>query len=523
MGTQDKRFRTIGNLKLIESKRMQLQATIDNSKSIESRRRYGQFATPYELAREIISYGLILQGKKDISFLEPSLGTGAFYSALLAECDKQSKRINSAIGIELDDDFFAAAQNLWGDTSINLVNGDFTEINCFEKVNFLISNPPYVRHHYIAQEQKAELSKLTRNETGVSLSGLAGLYCYFILSAHKWLAPNAICGWLIPSEFMDVNYGSALKEYLLNNVHLLRVHRYNPESCKFDDALVSSCVVWFRNEVVGENYNVEFSFGGTHGKPEISRIVDKKSLEKCKKWTHLADKANFSEQTRNAHTLTLGDFFTIKRGLATGDNDFFILSKEQIEEFDLDMNFFTPILPSPRHLKCDEVFSDKNGYPCLDTQYFLLSCTLSEDEIKEHHPSIWNYLNRGKATTANRYLCKKRKVWYFQENRSVTPFLCSYMGRGSSEHTIPFRFILNHTNAIATNSYLMLYPKDFLCDAITQSPGILHKVWEALTNITASDLECEGRIYGGGLKKIEPKELACVKCPQLEKLLIYAS
>jgi hypothetical protein len=64
----------------------------------------------------------------------------------------------------------------------------------------------------------------------------------------------------------------------------------------------------------------------------------------------------------------LGDFFTIKRGIATGDNDFFILSKEQIDDFGLDMQFFTPILPSPRRLKCNEIFSDKDGRPRLDTQ-----------------------------------------------------------------------------------------------------------------------------------------------------------
>ncbi len=94
------------------------------------------------------------------------------------------------------------------------------------------------------------------------------------------------------------------------------------------------------------------------------------------------------------------------------------------------------------------------------------------------------------------------------------------MGRGNSEHTAPFRFILNHTNAIVTNSYLMLYPKDILNDVITQYPDILHKVWEVLTSITACDLEYEGRIYGGGLKKMEPKELAFVKCPRLAELLV---
>ena len=263
MGTQNKRFGAIRNLSLIESRRMQLQMAIDNGKSIESRRRFGQFATPYELAQEIMSFGLTLQDKKEISFLEPAFGTGAFYSALLSECDKHAKIINTAVGVEVDKDFYVAANELWGHTNVNLVSGDFTEIEAFENINFLVSNPPYVRHHYIDKEQKSKLSAMIQKETDLSLSGLSGLYCYFILSAHKWLAPDAICGWLIPSEFMDVNYGAKLKEYFLNKVHLLRVHRYNPENCKFDDALVSSCVVWFKNETMENNYDVEFSYGGT--------------------------------------------------------------------------------------------------------------------------------------------------------------------------------------------------------------------------------------------------------------------
>lgn len=519
MGTQNKRFGTAGDLSIIEVKRMQLQTQIDDSKCIEERRKFGQFATPFELAKEIISYGLTLLNDNKISFLEPALGTGSFYSALLSEINKYPKYIKSAVGIEVDDKYYSVAHELWEDSNINLVNTDFTAAKGVGIANFLVSNPPYVRHHYIGKEQKSRLTELIKNETGLSISGLAGLYCYFILLAHKWLAPNAICGWLIPSEFMDVNYGSTLKQYLLNNVRLLRIHRYNPENCKFDDALVSSCVVWFKNELVSDNYNVEFSYGGTHENPKISRKVDKMSLEKCRKWTLFSENGIGNVQFKKIDTATLGDYFNITRGLATGDNDFFILSKEQIRALELDMAFFTPILPSPRYLKSNEIFCDSKGYPQLDTQYFLLNCTLPEDELKVNHPSIWHYLNSGKETTAQKYLCKRRKVWYFQENRSVTPFLCSYMGRGKGNNPVPFRFILNHANAIATNAYLMLYPKTLLKEAISQSPDILYKVWEVLTNISAGDLEREGRVYGGGLKKIEPRELSNVKCPHLAELL----
>ena len=295
MGTQNKRSGTIRDIELIENKRIQFQTAIDRSKSIESRRRFGQFATPIDLAKEIVSYGLTLQDDNELSFLEPALGTGAFYSALLSECGKQSKNIKQAVGVELDDDFYSAALNLWGDTNINLVNNDFTETECLENINFLICNPPYVRHHYITKEQKTKLSSILKEETGLSFSGLAGLYCYFILLAHKWLAPNAICGWLIPSEFMDVNYGNTLKQYLLSKVHLLRVHRYNPENCKFDDALVSSCVVWFKNETIPGDYEIDFSYGGTHKEPEISKKVCRSTLEKVRKWTHFPKKEYISE------------------------------------------------------------------------------------------------------------------------------------------------------------------------------------------------------------------------------------
>ncbi len=69
----------------------------------------------------------------------------------------------------------------------------------------------------------------------MKLSGLAGLYCYFIALSHRWMKKSGIAGWLIPSEFMDVNYGQAIKDYLLNEVTLLQIHRLSqaPSLLKF--------------------------------------------------------------------------------------------------------------------------------------------------------------------------------------------------------------------------------------------------------------------------------------------------
>ena len=65
----------------------------------------------------------------------------------------------------------------------------------------------------------------------------------------------------------------------------------------------------------------------------------------------------------------------------------------------------------------------------------------------------------------------------------------------------------------------MLYPKKHLQDFLYKKDTNAHLVWNALKQITSSDFSDEQRIYGGNLKKIEPRELARVKCGKLQELI----
>jgi len=78
--------------------------------------------------------------------------------------------------------------------------------------------------------------------------------------------------------------------------------------------------------------------------------------------------------------------------------------------------------------------------------------------------------------------------------------------RGATDGKL-FRFLLNHSNATAPNVYLLLYPKPILGRVLDRDPELLRLVWAALNSITPEALIGEGRVYGGGLHKIEPKEL----------------
>jgi hypothetical protein len=93
------------------------------------------------------------------------------------------------------------------------------------------------------------------------------------------------------------------------------------------------------------------------------------------------------------------------------------------------------------------------------------------------------------------------------------------MGRRSSKDKKPFRFILNRSKAVAPNVYLMLYPKPALEKELKGKPKLLGIVWKALNEISPDILIGEGRVYGGGLHKIEPKELANAPADNISAIL----
>ena len=494
---------------LIEERRQDEQARLDLLKTGRERNKLGQFATPPELAMSLARYTQALMGNEPVRFLDPAIGTGSFFSAISQAFS--AAQIQRAAGIEIDPLFAETARELWAEEGLKVTEGDFTKQSPAPLYNLVLANPPYVRHHHLSGPDKERLKERLARSLQLDISGLAGLYCYFLLLCHEWMEEQGLAVWLIPSEFMDVNYGVTLRRYLTDRVTLLHIHRFCPTDVQFTDALVSSAIVVFRKASPAAGHHARFSFAGSVEAPRSEAFVSLDTLRRSSKWTRFPATTTVSEKA----ALTLGDIFSVKRGLATGSNSFFILNEEQVAKWQIPHQALRPILPGPRHVTTEIIAAHLDGAPHISPRLFLLDSSEPEDLIKDKWPTLYAYLQTGhEQKIADSYLASHRTPWYSQEQRPPAPFLCTYMGR-SRDGKHPFRFLWNRSNATAHNVYLMLYPKGPLLHVLRQNPEFYGRVFEALKRITPAQLLSEGRVYGGGLHKVEPKELAQIPADQM--------
>ncbi len=457
----------------------------------------GQFWTPSWVAEAMIAYAA---QDTDLVF-DPATGRGAFYEALI----KLNKPEISFFGTDVDQEVLN--DEIYRQQSCNVELRDFIKNPPQGKFKAIIGNPPYIRHHRIDEETKAFLKKFSSVTTGIAIDGRAGYHIYFFIQALSLLEKNGRLAFIMPADTCEGKFAKNLWKWISENFCIEAVITFAEEATPFPNVDTNAMVFLIKNSVPTET--LQWIKANKAYSPDLFDFVSSdfkkknyETLEIITRQTSEGIATGFSrpEQNHNDFKFHLSDFAKVMRGIATGSNEFFFLTAQQVKEIGLPEKFIKRAIGRTRDaVKSIITTKDLEQLEKENRPTYLFSI----NGHKDFPESVNNYLKIGeKMELPNRSLIKQRKPWYKMEQREIPPLLFSYLGRRT------IRFIKNEAGVLPLTGFLCVYPM------FTDEESVSN-LWQALNHAdTLKNLNLVGKSYGSGAIKVEPGNLSELPIPE---------
>lgn len=459
----------------------------------EKLREKGQFWTPEWVASAMIEY--VIEDSNLI--FDPATGSGAFYQAL-----KNHPQSNNIKFWGLDIDQTVLNNNIYQDNNCLIELRDFILNPPTYKFKSIIANPPYIRHHRLSKEIKSKVKEICLNIMGFTIDGRAGLHIYFLIQALNLLEKNGKLAFIMPSDTVEGIFAQRLWKWITNYVNLECVITFAQEATPFPKVDTNAIIFLIKNSQPSEQFIwIKANLPHTNDLKDFIKSqfkINQNSLNICQRLIKEGLNTGFSRPYLAQETFKykLSDFASVMRGIATGANDFFYLTKLRAKELGISPEFLHPAIGRTRDIEgnliTEETLINLNnkGRPTL-------LFTPDERDLHKFPQPVQAYLKYGESLAINqKALIKTRKPWYKMEKRKVPYFLFAYLGRRN------IRFIQNQAKVIPLNGFLCIYPH-------SNDPDFLKELWEILNHqTTIENLSLVGKSYGSGAIKVEPKALA---------------
>jgi hypothetical protein len=466
----------------------------------EALRVKGQFWTPPWLAK--VMAGWVTQDRPEVLF-DPAVGPGTFFAAA-----REAGFAGEFHGFELHPNAFADGWKLGlkPDDFRHVQIVDFISTPLPEKFPAIVSNPPYIRHHRLTQDQKLELKQLAQSLLGFSLDGRVGLHIFFLLKCLAQLAPGGRLAFLLPADVCEGISSSVFWNRICQQYRLVAAMTFADEAAPFPTVDTNAMVFLFTKAKPVEDF-LWLRVCKRDGE-SISAVLDGRkpssavTLHRRKLTEALKTGLSRPPRAQNNFGTPLSYFAKVVRGIATGGNEFFFLTRDQLRSYGLPEKFFRRAIGRTRDCPGGRLTTaDLDRLEAAGRATWLLNLT---DDPSEKLPSqLQTYLKSGELTGLHeKSLIKTRRPWYKMEKRTPPPILFAYLGRRDC------RFVLNEADVVPLTGFLCVYPWD------TTQTGV-KKLWRALNHPdTLANLRFVSKSYGGGALKTEPRQLDQLEIPQ---------
>ncbi len=356
-----------------------------------------------------------------------------------------------------------------------------------------IGNPPYVRHHDLGADWKNWFAK-SATRVGIKASKLAGLHIHFFFRTMEMASTGDTGVFITAAEWLDVNYGSALRQLLADGLGGIAVHVLDSAAMPFSDTATTGVITCFR---IGRRPTA-FCVRAVPSLSELGSLstgtaVSWEIAAQAKRWSTLVRPL----EQKPAGYIELGELFRVSRGQVTGSNAIWIAGPHSK---DLPASVLLPTVTRARELlSAGDALSDASRLRRV------VSLPLDLDELEPRFREAAKRFIRWarQQGAASGYVAKHRRAWWSVPLYEPAPIVCTYMARR------PPAFVRNLCQARILNIAHGLYPRQPL-DAETTT-GLLRYLRQHV-GVAA------GRTYAGGLTKFEPRELERIPVPALETL-----
>ena len=447
-------------------------------------RRFGQYFTPPLIAEFMCSWACA-----DAStMLDPAVGNGVFLQAahdLFPGCRLRGFEVDGKILSFFGSPPFAG-----------ITHGDYLQLDWDTKYDAIVCNPPYNRFQAVGNRD--ELLELIYQKTGVRYSGYTNLYALFLLKSLCQLSPKGRLAYIIPTEFLNSQYGTAIKEKLLRERLIRAIINFQNDGELFANADTTCCILLLdrspKDEVMFFNLSSMEELRSlrlTKNSPRMLSVSYReiKAADKWRSYLHL------EAQEEYLHLTQVDSFCKISRGAATGANSFFCLSRSKIQKLGLADDAVSRCICRSADVK-RAVFrqQDFEALAREDKTVYVLDVKGQPDA------ALQKYLAAGQAKKLpQKYLLSCRRPWYSMEQRPAAPIWVSSAYRGR------IKFVRNLAEAGTLTTFHAVYIKE----PYRKYTDIIFCYF--LTPIAQHIIRKNRRELGSGLEKFQPGDLKNAK------------
>jgi adenine-specific DNA-methyltransferase len=471
----------------------------------------GGYYTPRAIAEYLCSWAMRDGGER---ILEPSCGDGGFLEAVV-ERAKQIKSLQrvEVVGVELDPEEAKKAQAKFRDVPSN-VTVDIQTADFFhaypslktKRFNVAVGNPPFIRFQYFEEESRA-LAFRHLNEAGYHPTKLANCWVAFVELSIELLEKGGRLAMVLPAELLQVKYAEELRSRLAKVFgHIVLVTFRKLVFADIQQEVVLLLAEGKRDHATAacDVHTVELDDETQLTPRYLTNLIahsETKHTHANFKWTALFLKDREFEIIKaakaNPTVKTLGDFVSVDVGIVTGRNDFFCVSKNTHEKFDL-APFVTPIVGKTSALKSIEFKrSDYTHYTGVNGAYLL---NLKEVPLSKFNEGLKVYISHGEAAEVHEgYKCRIRKRWYDVPSVNIPD---GFLFRQIHEYPL---LVANTAKAACTDTIHRFVKRGKF--------PTLHLCASFVNSLTFCMSELVGRSYGGGVLELEPSEAEHLKFP----------